>query len=162
MAEGWTQAFSPVPNLLGCPFPGILNRPRKQQPPALTPRDRQEGLCPSESLNFLFSESPHHPPEQEGEEVSFFCQTSSVPLSDSRGLTREDVGFFPLPGKKLEKDTTWLPSSTPPPPTRALLYPGLPPSRSRNKYLFGASTQPLLCLLRVGWGQCLGPQSSPQ
>lgn len=84
---------------------------------------------------------------------------STRPLSVPRGLIKEDVGLFPLPGQKLEKDTTWSPSSSHPP--LSILYPR-PASKSWNKYLFGASTQPLLCLPRVGWGQCLGPQSSPQ
>lgn len=162
--EGWTQVFSPVPqdHPLSCPFPVTFNRIRRQLPLALTPRNRHRGLWWPESLN-VFSQDPLTISlNRKVKRFSFSTRTSFVPLSDTWGLIKEDVGLLSLPRKKLEKDTNWLPSSFP--PTRALtpLPPKRPLSRSRNKYLFGASTQPLLCLLRVGRGQCLGPQSGPQ
>lgn len=82
MAEGWTQVFSHVSqdHPLGCPFPVTFNRITRQLPPTLNLRDKHEALCWPESLNFLFSESPHHSTEQEGENFPFSTRTSSVLL----------------------------------------------------------------------------------
>lgn len=163
MAEGWTPVFSPVPqdHPLVALSQGYSPGSGGSLHPAPLQTDAKAFVVSLRAGTFLSQNPPHHSPEQAGGKVSFFHQASPVPPSVPRGLIKEDVGPFPPPRTEVRKGHNLVTLLLFPSPLQPLLYPR-PASKSRNKYLFGASTQPLLCLPRVGWGQCLGPQSSPQ